>query len=271
MDENLYMLDTNTVSLLIKGHDKVKNRVTKEPIQIQKPYLPLAGTIQPDVLHQIFKGDRGKSGFVDRILFTVVKDLKKQSWSETNIDPIIIQNWHTILNNLLSISYEGFHNDEPFEKVLSLHPEAKVALFKWQSQLTDLSNNTESNVLKSIYSKIEVYCVRFALLLQMMYYACNEEKNNEISLKAVEGAIEIAEYFRANAVEVRQHVGSCKPMDKLTNDKREIYEQLPTQFNTNEGVIIAESLGMPERTFKRFINDKELFNHLSRGYYAKLF
>ena len=54
------------------------NRVSKEPIQIQKPYLSLAGTIQPDVLHQVFKGDRGKSGFVDRILFAVAKDLKRK-------------------------------------------------------------------------------------------------------------------------------------------------------------------------------------------------
>lgn len=40
-------------------------------------------------------------------------------------------------------------------------------------------------------------------------------------------------------------------------------------FTTEEGLRIAEKLSIPERTFKRLLTNKELFNPLKYGEYEK--
>ena len=48
-----------------------------------------------------------------------------------------------------------------------------------------------------------------------------------------------------------------------------VYKTLPNTFETGLGVILAEELGMPERTFKRFIKNKKVFMKLKHGLYRK--
>ena len=61
----------------------------------------------------------------------------------------------------------------------------------------------------------------------------------------------------------------CKSIDKLPTDKQTLYIALPDTFTTSEGVQVAESMGMAERTFKRFLSNRELFNNYTRGEYEK--
>ena len=47
-----------------------------------------------------------------------------------------------------------------------------------------------------------------------------------------------------------------------------IYEALPLNFETGDGIRIADSYGMGERTFKRWLNSS-LFKKIDHGYYEK--
>jgi hypothetical protein len=66
-------------------------------------------------------------------------------------------------------------------------------------------------------------------------------------------------------------VSNASPLDKLPTDKQSLYIALPDTFSTSEGVQVAESMGMAERTFKRFLNNKELFQKIKQGEYEKLY
>lgn len=66
-------------------------------------------------------------------------------------------------------------------------------------------------------------------------------------------------------------VTNASPIDKLPADKRDLYAALPDVFSTSEGADIAENFGIAERTYKRFLNKKELFQKVSHGIYEKLF
>ena len=55
--------------------------------------------------------------------------------------------------------------------------------------------------------------------------------------------------------------------DKLA-DRKSIYEALPLNFETGDGIRIADSYGMGERTFKRWLNSS-LFKKIDHGYYEK--
>jgi hypothetical protein len=79
----------------------------------------------------------------------------------------------------------------------------------------------------------------------------------------------LVEYFRNSATKVNSILSDSTPLDLQPENKRTLYDALPEKFATGQGLSIAEGLGIPERTFKRFLNDKELFNNVSWGNYEK--
>lgn len=244
------------------------NRKTSEPTLIQSPFIPVAGTIQPGVLNEL-ANNRTENGFLDRLLFVVPDNLKKDYWSVKELDPSIMGNWQTIIKKLLDVQLIKDINGNAKPKILMFTPEAKQLLFKWQRELTDQSNKPENEAISGICAKIEVYAIRLALIIEMLQFACNESEKEAVGIKAVQGAIKLVEYFKKTAIKVHSVVSNASPLDKLPTDKQNLYRALPDTFKTSEGVEVAESMGMAERTFKRFLSNKELFDNQARGEYEK--
>jgi hypothetical protein len=157
----------------------------------------------------------------------------------------------------------------PVPEVLRFSPEAKRLLFKWQRDNTDKCNEAETEALAGIFSKLDMYVCRLALILQLMRWACNEGNKEEISTEAVKGAIQLIEYFRFSAVRVYSILASNNPLDKLPNDKREFYEALPELFTTESAQKIGEQFEIKGRAVRRFLTEKELFSNVKYGYYEK--
>ena len=156
-------------------------------------------------------------------------------------------------------------------QILRHTPKSKQLLFEWQKELTDLSNKPENEAISGICAKIEMYAIRLALCLEMVRFACGESQKQAIGIEAVQGALKLVEYFKNTAIRVHSIVSNTNPVDKLPTDKQTLYNILPEQFTTSEGVKIAENMGIAERTFKYFINKKDLFNYIKRGEYEKRF
>lgn len=169
----------------------------------------------------------------------------------------------------VSIIEDETFNPQP--EILRFTTEAKKLLFEWQRKITDLSNKPENEAISGIYAKIEMYAVRLALILEMMLFACGEGNKQAVGIEAVQGAIKLVEYFKNSAFKVHSIVSNASPLDKLPTDKQNLYNALPDYFTTNEGVQVAESMGIAERTFKRFLANKDLFNNHKRGEYEKWF
>ena len=110
------------------------NRKTSEPTYIPLPFISVAGTIQPGVLNEL-ADNRTENGFLDRLLFVVPDNLKKEYWSETELNPSIVDNWQTIISNLLDVSIIQDETNNPQPEILRFTPEAKQLLFEWQREL----------------------------------------------------------------------------------------------------------------------------------------
>lgn len=246
------------------------NRKTSEPIYIPLPFISVAGTIQPGVLNEL-ADNRTENGFLDRLLFVAPDKLQKPYWSETELNPVLIENWQVIISNLLDLSSTHDENHNPEPEVLRFTPDAKKLLFEWQKILTDQSNKPEYEAMSGINSKMEMYAVRLALILQMIRYACDEDNSKAVGIEAVQGALKLVKYFKSTALKVHTIVNNASPLDKLPADKQNLYNELPDIFTTSEGVELAESIGIAERTFKYFISNRDLFNNPKRGEYEKRF
>ncbi len=246
------------------------NRKTTEPTYIPLPFISVAGTIQTGVLHEL-AANRIENGFLDRILFVFPDNLKKEGWSDTELSPEIVENWQTIISNLLDVSIiqDETHNPQP--EILRFTPEARQLLFKWQKDLADLSNKPENEAISGIYAKLEIYAVRLALCLEMLRYACGESNKQAVGIESVQGALKLVEYFKKTAFKVHSILTNTNPFDNLPTDKQNLYNALPETFTTSEGIRVAENKGVSKRTFKRFINDKKLFERIRQGEYEKLF
>jgi hypothetical protein len=246
------------------------DRKSSEPILIPNPRSSVCGSIQPGILNELQRDNRGENGFIDRILFAYPDNLKKEYWSATELPTYLIESWERIVNNLMSLPLHINPDGELEPMILDFTPEAKEKLMQWQRKNTDAANEIESEQLAGVYSKFEIYAIRLSLILQLMSWAAGENANNAINANAVDGAIRLVEYFRNTATRVHG-ILSQNPVEGLDKRRRDFYKTIPATFTTDEGLAIAETMDFPERTFKRFLNENTFFERLEHGRYRKKF
>jgi hypothetical protein len=302
------------------------DRKNQDTLMIPYTSIGVCGGIQPGLLQELKKDSKGQNGFNDRILWAFPDDLKKEYWSEIELPQRFIDAWERIIRNLLDLPLRYSDEGEAMPRILELSILAKDELRKWQAKNADLINDTESDSLAGIYSKLETYIIRFALILELMqmaadkpecqhfnntdnieglyqkalnllqsnknsiqdqmveqlHHARRNENINEvqeiyyylnkprISLSSIEASIKLIEYFRKTARRVNSIIQNA-PMEGLDVRHRALYQLLPDAFKTNEAVTVAYNSSFPERSLKRFLNDKTYFEKIEHGKYKKRF
>lgn len=247
------------------------DRKSSTPCLIPRPFISVIGSIQPAVLHELAKDSRGENGFIDRMLFVAPEGLEKQPWSDTDLPASVPSDWGRILSNLIERPLRFDEHGRPEPRVLHFTQEAREAILDWQRALTAECVASGSDMLTSICSKLEVYAVRFSLLLQLLSYAAAEGEREAVELSAVKGAIKLVDYFKHNALKVRDGLEEPYALTRLTTDKRRLYEVLSTSFYTADALKMGRLEGLSERTIKSFLRDNSLFEREKQGSYRKRF
>lgn len=244
---------------LFTGSGIVVNRVSSEPVNIPDTCIGVIGTIQPEVLKD-FARNKISSGFIDRWLFAYPDKVRYPELNDNEIDGKIPKEWNRIVSRILGIKYEDK------SKVLRFSPEAKSAFYAWYNNLAKQKNNSSPS-FAGMATKMERYCTRFALVLEVIRFGCGESKLKEISIGSVKGAICLCYYFMASAIKAHRKFTS-NPLNGMTEKQRAIYNDLPITFDTGEGVEIAKEHGVSERTFKDWLKS-DYFRHVKHGTYEK--
>ena len=239
-------------------------------IFIKRPFISVVGTIQKRLLTELANGERAANGFIDRILFAMTKSNGKPRWNEDEVRDDLDREWERILNRLLSVECVVNEDKEPIPSVMRFTPDAKRRLYEWQHENAALCDKEMSDNVVSFFCKLEIYVLRFCLILRLIRWAVSEDlpRPSEIEDDDVAGAIELAEYFRGNALSVL----TCISEEKLNELHRTVYEHLTEEFSTADGIRIAKRFGMKDHTFKMFLtrNLNTLFRRIRQGWYQKL-
>ena len=244
---------------LFAGGGVTVNRVGADPVKINDTCIGVFGGIQPELLPAFARG-KVQSGFVDRWLFAFPEKVKYPKFNDVDIDEKIAKNWHKIIKRILDLPFD----ETP--KVVPLSATAKAIFKEWYDKLADQKNCGGSS-FAGIATKMDRYCGRLALGLEVMKYGCKESRLEDISEDSMRGAIALCYYFMACAMKAHKHFYTS-PVETLPAIQRTIYDALPLNFETGDGIRIAEGYGMGERTFKRWLNTS-LFKKVSHGYYEK--
>jgi hypothetical protein len=151
-----------------------------------------------------------------------------------------------------------------------LSPTALSLYQEWFSYKNTKYNKSVSDNVKGIIAKYQDYCLRFAILIQVM----NETAvTGQVSHVAMNGAIRLTEYFLGNMHKALKILSPETPLDKLDDRWQRIYKEIPHTFSTKTFVTISLQNGVTEPAAKMFLNRniKKLFDKVKQGEYEKLF
>lgn len=172
------------------------NRVSSSPISIMSPHISVIGGIQTDLLSSLFKDDRDKNGFIERILFVTSPNTKKENFSEEDMPKSVLAHYSQLINNLLDIPTSRNNNGSLSPTLLELSPKARSLYIDYFNLNASIVNNKNvCHRIKGFYAKFDTYTIRFALILQMLYWTCGEEPKDIISERALNGAITLSNFF----------------------------------------------------------------------------
>ena len=260
--EEQFWLSVFSAKPIISDRKNAKNTVF-----ITRPFIPVIGTIQKKILSDLAKGDRSNNGFIDRILFVLPPHQNKARWNDKELNENIEIQWHYLMNRLIEIECAIDKNHEIQPVIVPFSKDAKKLLYEWQNNHAKLCDYENNETLLGIYCKLEIYIIRFCLIIQIARWLCGECGKEVIDLESVRRAILLSEYFKCNAIKVQNLMNETT----LTTQQLSILSNLPELFTTSQGVEIAIENGMKERAFKDFLskNIGSLFYKDSHGEYRK--
>ncbi len=271
------------------------SRASKEPLYIKKPFINVFGALTPSFLEQMASGGRADNGFLARIIFAYPDDMKKPYPSDITPDESVFKTYAQIIEYIYklpnNINRAVSEIDDPTIEsiVLKLNDKAKAIYKQFLFDNTDNIREAEDDKIKSIYGKMDSYCLRFSLILELLELASSDFKSEPLPLystveeieqiqiqeKSVLNAIKLCEYFKKTAFKVIQRFES--PVRLLPREQQLFYEALPDIFTRKEAENTAKEtkLKISTSTIKRLLNNhqgvKSLFKKLGRGEYEKRF
>ena len=245
------------------------DRKSSKPIQIKRPAISVAGTIQDGVLDSLMNNNRMAAGFIDRLLFIKPEWLRKKPWPETTLNPSVISDYQFIINRMIDLPFKLNDDGQPIPTNVQFEPDAWLRLKEWQSENTDLINRTQNSSLQSVYSKLEIYVSRICLILHALKYVTSTTPDiQKIETSTVESGILLTEYFRYQSKKVNQYLSDFTELERLpTNQKKFILSLGDENFSLQSAMEKAKPFEIPERSLKRMVNDKNLFEKISHGVY----
>ena len=193
---------------------------------------------------------------------------QKARWNDKELPKEVEQEWQRIVEKLIRLECSYNENGEIEPCILLFADDARQKLYEWQHRFSELCDRESNDTIVSIFCKLEIYIIRFCLIIQMARWTCGECEKTCIDLLTVERAIRLTEYFKESALRV-QHILN----DATFNSQQQaVSNQLPHSFTTAQAIQIAEQNGMKERTFQRFLNDNIgiLFRKEKHGEYSKI-
>jgi hypothetical protein len=238
------------------------NRLSRDSIYIDEMYVPVLGGTQPSKLQSLASDGRDSSGLMARILFCFPDNIRKGRWNKSNLNPSYAVYWE----NILLMIYE---RQADSNQRIPISKEAYEILEVWQHANAEQVDELGEGLQAEMFNKAERQCLRIALLLQVLYWACGEEDILNIGSRAIKHAIEITEYFKVQAKKVCDYLYESDPADKLPKRKREFYNALPDVFQAKEAIEIASKFNISRATFYRMTKIEGLLQKIGACEYTK--
>ncbi|MCX7546736.1 DUF3987 domain-containing protein [Xanthomarina sp. F1114] len=236
------------------------DRVSKDPIRVEKTNVNILGGLQPKKLKELAGNGRNDDGFLSRMLFVYPTNLKPDLFTGESIHQSHVDNYNSFINNLYNAP------------ALTLKTtDSQIKIYKdWQHKKIKECFNDDLET--SIQAKLQTYVWRLVLVIEMMQQATINNFTETISDTSIIKAIKLIEYFRNNALSVNDRILSTNPLEDLPTNKIDLFNKLPLEFKRSDVLHLFEDYEIKGGAIGRFLNNKSLFIRVnSKGNYKKKF
>lgn len=247
---------------LWSGEPLLIQRIERGNDKIDNPFCSIVGGVQPGVLSFLSSNENEHNGFFHRFLFVYPEPQPKRNWEQVTIPYEILNGYREFIHGLIGMRKEVVYH-------YSMDQQADALYGNWFNAKNIKYNTSQSDHNKGIIAKYQDYCLRFALIIQVME-DYNYRDNCTVNQGSMEKAIRLTEYFLENMLKSIKVLIPESPVDKLQPHYEAFYSKLPQLFKLKTAIEIGASIGIKEASVKAFMSrNKELFDQIERGSYEK--
>ena len=253
------------------GVPVVINRKTQDEIPfVSNPFVGVIGGVQTDLLPKLFGGDKMENGFFHRLLFVPESDDEGTIlWKPDDLPSDADEKWDEFIRKILDKS--GYFGDiEKTEtETYVFSDDAINRICEWQNSI-EKENIEEPDYKRAIFRKIQVYCLRFALIIHTMREVAGEiEESKTIDLKTATLSIVLADFF----YETAQMTYEIIETDNRPTDFFRLLNALNKSFTSDQAEAVGERLGISRAKVYRLLkmDPGGLFvRRTKKGHYEKV-
>ena len=228
---------------------KAVRKSESRPAFIKAPCINIIGSIQTNLLAEIFKADFVANGLTDRFLFVYPKDRKISVWRRNDRNtgrPDILGKWRDILGRVLDIPCivdEKSNTVSPL--VINMDDEAEEYFYSWYNGIIEAVNAIEDdNEVESRKMKLNGNAARLALIFQIMKWAAGEGKMCNIEPDSIKAAIRMIEYYEESYRRTQEAVIA----GSIGDTKDAWLSLLGDTFTSGDAVIAGRKVEMSRRS-----------------------
>ena len=248
---NRYTNKGNLIELLLTSYsgqplDYIR-KSERYPIHIKRPCINLIGSIQTNLLGNVFCDEYSSNGLLDRFLFVYPNNRTISEWKRTapgEKRPDIEQDWEALMKKILNLPCpldDSGNNIEP--QVLEFSDDAEEYFYDWNNHIIRDVNAVENDLeVDSRKIKLCSNAGRLALILQVMKWATEEGSLQFVDLESVKGAIRLIDYYEDTYQRLKV---ALQEHNNVSND--DWIEEMGDTFTTAEAEAALKGKGYSKR------------------------
>ena len=219
-----------------------------KPIFIKQPCINVIGSVQTNLLSDIFRNEYKSNGLLDRFLFVYPKDQRLSKWKRTDNScnpPDTMGKWRTILNKIINLPCPLNEKGTSVQSlIMRLSDEAESYFYDWYNGIIDSVNSIKDDTeVESRKTKLDGNAARLALVFQIMKWAAGEEGMNCITLDSVKSAIRMIDYYEETYDRIQESIITTG----IGDNKEAWLSLLKDTFTTGEAVIAGKKVDISRR------------------------
>jgi hypothetical protein len=236
--------------------------------------LNIFGGTQFKKVRQFFEDGRSDNGMIDRILFAFPEQTPKMMLTDGEVPQDVLDEYCRVIDRLLDLDFDQDIYGQPLPYELTLSAEANALYKEWYARNAEQKIDEPETVIKGMLTKMTQYTLRFALILQLLDYACNGGSRSIVSAQSMASAIRLTEYHKNAFMSIYDLVFVKSAAEKLTGDRKRVYDALPNEFTVGDAIQLIMALtkrsdAAARKEWTRFSKDANLFKKQA-GKYTKI-